>query len=106
MNNAFGCAGTHSAVIYNSKGEATDSFELPASPVSPLVLGDFSGTGLTDIMLVSKDAIYGFQLMKNMGAGLPYATMLGALLIAVIVVFVTQQGSPGSQKTRSTDRID
>jgi hypothetical protein len=94
------CAGTHSAVIYNSKGEATDSFELPGSPVSPLVLGDFSGSGLTDIVLVTKDAIYGFQLMKNMGAGMPYATMLGALLIAVIVVFVTQQGPLGR------DRID
>lgn len=83
-----------------------DSFELPGSPVAPLVMCDFSGSGLTDLLLVTKDTIYGFQLVKNMGAGMPYVTMLGALLIAVIVVFVTQQGSLGTQKTRSTDRID
>jgi hypothetical protein len=100
------CAGTHSAVIYNSKGELLDSFELPGSPAAPLLLCDFSGNGLTDIVLVADDAIYGFQLLKNMGAGMPYATMLAGLLLAVIVVFVTQQGPLSSQKTRSTDRID
>lgn len=82
------------------------NFELPGTPVAPLVMCDFAGNGLTDLMLVTKDAIYGFQLVKNMGAGMPYATMLGGLLIAVIVVFVTQQGPLGTQKTRSTDRID
>ena len=93
-------------MIYSSKGESTGSFELPGSPVAPLVMCDFAGNGLTDLILVTKDAIYGFQLVKNMGAGMPYATMLGGLLIAVIVVFVTQQGPLGTQKTRSTDRID
>ena len=62
--------------------------------------------GLTDVILVTKDGIYGFQLVKNMGAGMPYATMLGGLLVAVVAVFVTQQGPLSGHKIRSTDRID
>lgn len=101
-----GHAGVHTAVVYNSKGEPTDSFELPDAPLLPLVQCDFAGNGLTDLLLVTKEGVYGFQLVKNMGAGMPYATMLGGLLIAVVVVFATQQGPLSGHKARSTDRID
>lgn len=96
----------HTAVVYNSKGEQVDAFELPGRPLVPLVQCDFAGNGLTDLLLATPDGVYGFQLVKNMGAGMPYATMLGGLLIAVVVVFVTQQGPLSDQKIRSTDRID
>eukprot|EP00892_Ulva_mutabilis_P008601 jgi/Ulvmu1/6112/UM027_0090.1 len=99
-------AGVHTAVVYNAKGEQLNSFELPGAPLLPLVQCDFAGHGLTDVLLVTKDGVYGFQLVKNMGAGMPYATMLGGLLVAVVAVFVTQQGPLAGQKIRSTDRID
>lgn len=85
-----------------------DTLELPAPPLAPLMPCDFSGAGLTDLIAVTHDAVYGFRLVRHLGAAVPYATMLAALLVAVIVVFVTQQGpaAAGTDKIRSTDRID
>jgi hypothetical protein len=93
-------------VVYNSLGEEIDVFELPEPPVAPLKLADFSGDGLTDILLVTRTKLYGFQLVRHLGAGSPYATMVAGLLIAVVVVFFTQQGPTVRQRIRSTDRVD
>lgn len=99
-------AGTHSAVVYNSNGDEMDAFEVPEHPVAPLQMADFTGDGLTDIILSTRQRIYGFQLVLRLGAATPYATMLAGLLLAVVVVFVIQQGPSSRQRIRSTDRVD
>ena len=99
-------AGTHSAVVYNALGEEMDSLELPDPPAAPLQMVDFSGDGLTDILLVTQRKVYGFQLVRHMSASAPFATMLAGLLIAVVVVYVTQQGPTVQHRVRSTDRVD
>eukprot|EP01025_Chloroclados_australasicus_P053508 TRINITY_DN63058_c0_g1_i1.p2 TRINITY_DN63058_c0_g1~~TRINITY_DN63058_c0_g1_i1.p2 ORF type:complete len:122 (-),score=11.51 TRINITY_DN63058_c0_g1_i1:161-481(-) len=106
MPTAILVAGGHSAVIYNLKGDVIDMVELPGAPTVPLVIADFTGDGLNDILVVTRHTLYGFQMVKHLGAGLPYATMVAALLIAVVVVFVTQQGPASRQRIRSTDRVD
>jgi hypothetical protein len=87
-------------------GDEMDVFELPEHPVAPLQMADFTGDGLTDIILTSHNRIYGFQLVRHLGGAPPYATMLAGLLIAVVVVFVIQQGPSSQQRIRSTDRVD
>jgi hypothetical protein len=93
-------------VVYNALGDEMDSVDLPEPPTAPLQPADFSGDGLTDIILVSQTKAYGFQLVRHLGAGAPYATMLAGLLIAVVVVYVTQQGPTVKNRVRSTDRVD
>lgn len=83
-----------------------DAFELPEAPTMPLQMVDFTGDGLTDLLLVSRGRVYGFQLVRHLGAAAPYATMLAGLLIAVVVVFVIQQGPTSQKRIRSTDRVD
>ena len=93
-------------MVFDALGEQMDSIDLPEPPVVPLQLVDFTGDGLTDILMVSKSRVYAFQLVRHLGAGAPYATMLAGLLIAVVVVYVTQQGPTVRNRVRSTDRID
>jgi len=101
-------SGTHTAALFGLTGKRLDTLELPSAPLQPLVAADFTGDGLTDLLLVTRTHLYGFQLVRHIGAGLPYAALLGCLLVAMLVVYVTQQG-PGagaSKRIRSTDRVD
>ena len=93
-------------MLHDALGNEMDGFELPEPPASPLQIVDFNGDGMNDIMLVSRSRIYGFQLVRRIGAGAPYATLVAGLLIAVVVVYVIQQGPSVQQKMRSTDRVD
>ena len=61
---------------------------------------------MTDVLMLSRGRLYGYQLVRHIGAGAPYATMVAGLLIAVVVVFVVQQGPTAQQRIRSTDRVD
>ncbi|XP_015689377.1 uncharacterized protein LOC102718059 [Oryza brachyantha] len=76
------------AVVISPSGGLLASIELPAPPTHALVLEDFSGDGLTDIILVTSGGVYGFVQTRHPGA-LFFSTLVGCLIVVIGVIFVS-----------------
>ena len=92
------------AVVISASGGLLASIELPAPPTHALVLEDFNGDGLTDIILVTSGGVYGFVQTRHPGA-LFFSTLVGCLIVVIGVIFVSLHlNSSNSGKPRaSTD---
>uniref|UniRef100_A0A0D9VB08 FG-GAP repeat-containing protein n=1 Tax=Leersia perrieri TaxID=77586 RepID=A0A0D9VB08_9ORYZ len=92
------------AVVISPSGGLLASIELPAPPTHALVLEDFSGDGLTDIILVTSGGVYGFVQTRHPGA-LFFSTLVGCLIVAIGVIFVSLHlnSSNNSKPRASTD---
>lgn len=80
--------GDQEAVVLSPSGSILAMIELPAPPTHALLLEDFSGDGLTDIILVTSGGIYGFVQTRQPGA-LFFSTLVGCLIIVIGVIFVS-----------------
>lgn len=79
---------------------------MQAQPQLPLQPVDFSGDGLTDVILIAREGIFGFQQVRRPGA-VPFSALLALLIVAMIFVYITHQAGPAViKKGRSTDRVD
>lgn len=92
--------GDQEAVVISPGGSQLATVELPGSPTHTLVLRDFSGDGLTDIILVTSSGVYGFVQTRQPGA-LFFSTLVGCLIVIMGVLFVSQYlNSTGKSKPR------
>lgn len=92
--------GDQEAVIISPGGSTLATIELPESPTHSLVLEDFSGDGLTDIVLLTSGGVYGFVQVRQPGA-LFFSTLVGCLIVIMGVIFVSQYlNSGGKSKPR------
>ena len=102
-------AGRDAAVLVSEHGHLMDILWLPAPPVKPLIIADFNGDGLNDIILVTQhDGIYGYLQVPHYGSAVTSA-LLGCLIIAMGMLFFQYSSSFGtakSRKLRSTELID
>ncbi|KAK9916603.1 hypothetical protein WJX75_004756 [Coccomyxa subellipsoidea] len=101
-------SGSWSAVVLSEHGNRLETLQFPALPALPLQIADFNGDGLNDIILVSHDGLYGWAQVRHPG-GVPFAVLIACLIVAMAVVYFTQQAGPGrgkAKKGRSTDRVD
>ena len=103
-------AGSSDAVIVSEHGNALESLSLPFPPIQPLVVADFNGDGLNDIVVVTAQGIYGYSQVQHLG-GLTLSALLLTLVIALGIVYYTQLtdgAAPGraTKKARSTEFLD
>lgn len=82
-------AGDQEAVVLSPGGSSLTSVELPAPPTHALVCDDFSNDGLTDLILVTSNGVYGFVQTRQPGA-LFFSTLVGCLIVVMGVLFVSQ----------------
>ncbi|KAJ0968484.1 hypothetical protein J5N97_025401 [Dioscorea zingiberensis] len=82
-------AGDQEAVVISPGGSILTTFDLPSPPTHTLILEDFSGDGLTDIIVVSSSGTYGYVQMRQPGA-LFFSTLVGCLIVIIAVIFVSQ----------------
>lgn len=82
-------AGDQEAVVISSGGSQLASVDLPAPPTHALVDADFSNDGLTDLILVTSNGVYGFVQTRQPGA-LFFSSLVGCLILVMVVIFVTQ----------------
>lgn len=78
---------------------------MQGAPRLPLQIADFNADGLTDVILVTHDGVFGYAQVRRPG-GVPFSALLALLIIAMVFVYVTHQASPTAKKGRSTDRVD
>lgn len=94
--------GDQEAVVLSPGGSLLASIELPGSPTHALVLEDFSGDGLTDIILLTSGGVYGFVQTRQPGA-LFFSTLVGCLIVIMGVIFVSQHlNAAGKSKPRAS----
>jgi hypothetical protein len=96
--------GDQEAVVISPSGSILATIELLAPPTHALILEDFSGDGLTDVILVTSSGVYGFVQTRQPGA-LFFSTLVGCLIVVIGVVFVSlhQNSSNGGKPRSSTD---
>lgn len=96
--------GQHMAVILSEHSHRLASLYYPSSPILPLQMMDFNNDGLTDILLVCRNGVYGYSQVRHPG-GVAFSALVGCLIVAMMVVFLTQTSS-GKKSKRSTERSD
>lgn len=82
-------AGDQEAVVLSPGGSILTSLDLPAPPTHALIFDDFSNDGLTDLILVTSNGVYGFVQTRQPGA-LFFSTLVGCLILVMGVLFVSQ----------------
>lgn len=92
--------GDQEAVVISPGGSVLTSIDLPAPPTHALLCEDFSNDGLTDLIIVTTNGIYGFVQTRQPGA-LFFSTLVGCLLVVMGVIFVTQHLNSMKGKPRA-----
>ncbi|KAI7736624.1 hypothetical protein M8C21_025709 [Ambrosia artemisiifolia] len=93
-------AGDQEAVVISAGGSQLTSIDLPAPPTHALVDADFSNDGLTDLIVVTSNGVYGFVQTRQPGA-MFFSTLVGCLIVVMGVIFVTQHLNSVKGKPRA-----
>ncbi|RCV23336.1 hypothetical protein SETIT_4G290700v2 [Setaria italica] len=94
--------GDQEAVVLSPSGGILAIIELPAPPTHALIMEDFSGDGLTDMVVVTSGGVYGFVQIRQPGA-LFFSTLVGCLIVVIGVIFVSLHlNSSSSGKPRAS----
>ncbi|OMO84554.1 hypothetical protein COLO4_21984 [Corchorus olitorius] len=94
-------AGDQTGVIISPGGTILTSIDLPAPPTHALMTEDFSNDGLTDLIVVTTNGVYGFVQTRQPGA-LFFSTLVGCLLVVMGVIFITQHLNSIKGKPRAS----
>lgn len=100
-------AGQDAAVLVSEHGVMLETLWLPGPPDKPLVVADFNGDGLNDVLLVTKDGIYGYVQVPRYGSAV-LSALMGCLIIAMGILFFqySSMGTARTRKLRSTELVD
>ncbi|XP_073289228.1 uncharacterized protein [Primulina huaijiensis] len=93
-------AGDQEAVVLSPRGSLLATIDLPAPPTHALVCEDFSNDGLTDVIVVTSNGVYGFVQTRQPGA-LFFSTLVGCLIVVMGVLFVSQYLNSSKGKPRA-----
>ena len=52
------------AVVVSEHGNVLAELELPEAPIQPLVVADFNGDGLNDLVAVTAQGVYGYVQVR------------------------------------------
>lgn len=85
-------AGENEAVILSPSGSQLNSILLPSPPTHALVVADFSGDSLNDLIVVTSSGVYGFVQVQQPGA-LLFSSLVGCLIVVMCAIFIVQHFS-------------
>jgi hypothetical protein len=97
-------AGEHAVVVLSPSGATLATLPLPAPPAAPVQAADLSGDGLADLLVRTQGALYAYRQRQHPGA-LPFAFLLGALMLAMAAAAVMHAQTGGS-RVRGTDAVE
>eukprot|EP01025_Chloroclados_australasicus_P040973 TRINITY_DN4314_c0_g2_i2.p1 TRINITY_DN4314_c0_g2~~TRINITY_DN4314_c0_g2_i2.p1 ORF type:complete len:434 (-),score=37.66 TRINITY_DN4314_c0_g2_i2:92-1393(-) len=103
LANAVLAVGASTLSVVSENGNKLDSIQLPQPPSAPVEVADFTGDGYTDFIVVTKNNIFGYMQVRR-PSGVPFSVLVGCLIVAMFVVYFTQQQEMGQRK--KTRRVD
>jgi hypothetical protein len=96
-------AGENSLAILSARrGKVLASASFPQPSISRPVLADVNGDGTTDILVMTTDAVWGYQVVVRTGAPVFLRIMTGLLLMGMMLALLRNRFGPHPGK-RSTD---
>ncbi|KAG5385810.1 hypothetical protein IGI04_037280 [Brassica rapa subsp. trilocularis] len=93
--------GDQAAVILSLGGSVLASIDLPFQPTHAVIADDFSNDGLTDVIVMTSNGIYGFVQTRQPRA-LFLSSLVGYLLVVMTVIFIAQHLNSIEVKHRSS----
>ncbi|KAF3571416.1 hypothetical protein F2Q69_00061668 [Brassica cretica] len=81
--------GDQAEVILSLGGSILASIDLPFQPTHALIADDFSNDGLTDVIVMTSNGIYGFVQTRQPGS-LFFSSLVGCLLVVMAVIFIAR----------------
>jgi hypothetical protein len=90
------------AVLSVKDGRVLASASFPQTSMTRPVLAEVSGDGTTDVMILSTDAIWGFQISVKPGASIALRIMVGLMLMGLMLAVLRNRFGQRKDK-RSTD---
>lgn len=95
-------AGENSLAVLSAKsGAILASAVFPQISTAKPVLADVSGDGATDVIILTKDGVWGFQIAVHPGSPIALRIVVGLLLMGLMLAFIRNRY--GRQDKRSTD---
>lgn len=79
--------GTRTMALVNREGDVLASVELPNIPITRPVLGDFDSDGVTDLIVITDDAILGYKINVIQSVRAIFIAVLVLVVIAAVVFF-------------------
>lgn len=101
-------SGVSRAAVLSEHGHVLESIVLPEPPIAPLVVADFSGDGLVDVIVTTASGYFGLVQVRRPG-GSPFGALVGTLIVVMVAIYLSQATSVarrGKKKYRSTDRTE
>jgi len=90
------------AILSPKKGRVLSTAIFPQPSSRRPVLIDFTGDGTTDVLVITTDAIWGYQVVVRTGASIFFRIVVGLLLVGMMLALLRNQFGPQPGK-RSTD---
>jgi hypothetical protein len=90
------------AVLSVKDGGVLASASFPQTSTARPVLAEVSGDGTTDVMILSADAIWGFQISVKPGASIALRIMVGLMLMGLMLAVLRNRFGQRKDK-RSTE---
>ncbi|KAJ6989911.1 hypothetical protein NC653_018423 [Populus alba x Populus x berolinensis] len=91
-------AGDQEAAVISPGGSVQTSFDLPAPPTHALICEDFTNDGLTDLIVVTSNGVYGFVQARSPGA------LFFSTLEKKVGIKLQSSNSPFNPPNRPTDQ--
>lgn len=81
-------AGESEGVILAPNGVELASITLPTNPLEPILVADFNGDRLNDLIVTTSIGTYGFVQVRQPGAYL-FSSLAACVIVVVCVIFVS-----------------
>jgi hypothetical protein len=90
------------AILSAQSGKILASASFPQPSIRRPILVDFNGDGITDVLVQTKDAIWGFKIVVRTGSSVFLRILVGLLLMSLLLALLRNRFGPHPGK-RSTD---
>lgn len=94
------------AILSATSANVLASTNIPQRSLRRPILGDVSGDGVTDVLVTTADAIWGYQIFIRTGASVFFRILVGLLLMGILLALLRNRYGGGSVRDRykrSTD---
>ena len=94
------------AVLSATSANILASTNIPQRSLRRPILTDVSGDGVTDVLVTTADAIWGYQILIRTGASIFFRILVGLLLMGILLALLRNRYGGGSVRDRykrSTD---
>jgi tetrahydromethanopterin S-methyltransferase subunit B len=94
------------AVLSATSASVLASANVPQRSLTRPVLADVSGDGVTDVMVITADAVWGYQVLVRTGASIFFRILVGLLMMGILLALLRNRYGGTSIRDRykrSTD---